>query len=667
VPRETTSRKMSLRAQLTLIVVAIVLAGFALTITILTRQAAGYQMNSAMQHAAELATRQGTEATAILRQGLETARTLAGALQALSHSGQFSRAAADAMLRETLQQNPGYVGVWSAWEPDAFDGRDADYAATPRSDASGRYLAQFNWDARRTTITQGVLADYDKPGAGDYYQIPKKTLKNALLEPYTYDFEGNSVLLTTISVPIVDQGRFVGAAGVDISLESLQDTIQGIHLYDHGYASLLSGQGMYVGDRDPALVGQTLSGQSGLDAGQLEAALRTIAAGEKQTYTLDDPATHAESTVIQVPIVIPGIQTPWAFAVTLPNAEVLHDIRTLEWTAAGLGLLSIILTSLVLAWALSRLVLRPLGGEPADAAALAARVAQGDLSQAIHLRPRDDFSLMYRLHGMQESLTQIIGRVREGADSVAQASSQISAGNLDLSSRTEQQSSSLAETAASMEEITATVRHSADSAEQASKLAEASTRAAGAGGEIVGQLTRTMAEINEKSQQIAEITGVIDSIAFQTNILALNAAVEAARAGEQGRGFAVVASEVRALAQRSATSAQEIRDLIQSSIGVMTTGNEQAAQASISMQGIVADISQVTDIIGEISAASREQTAGIEQINVAITQMDDVTRQNASLVEESATAAASLKEQADGLSKLVATFRLQAGSATAKG
>lgn len=652
-------RKLTLRNQLILLVVCIVAAGFALTISMLSRQAAKYQLDTSMSYATELAQSRGDDAADLLRQALETARTLASSLSALSATGHANRNDADAILYQVLQENPNYIGVWSAWEPNAFDGRDTQYANTSLSDGSGRYLAQFNWEDGQNKIAQGVLADYEQPGVGNYYQVPKKTGKNALLEPYSYSFGGKNVLLTTVSVPIHRQGNFVGVAGVDISLAGLQEIVQNIRLYDTGYASLLSTEGMFVGDRNSSMVGKKLSKERGLGEQELAATLRAIVAAKPLTTVLQDTVLNTEATVIQVPIHIGDIERPWAFTVTLPNNEVLRDIRNLQWVAIVLGLASVLLTCIGLWIAVNRLILRPLGGEPADANALAARVSQGDLSQEIAVRPNDQHSLMAQLRVMQDSLIDIISRVRQGADSVTTASSQISAGNLDLAARTEQQSSSLAETAVSMEQITATVRQNANNARQASIQAGDAVKVAGDGGALVNELVRTMGEINEKSQEMAEIIEVIDSIAFQTNILALNAAVEAARAGEEGRGFAVVAAEVRALAQRSAASASQIRGLIQTSVGVMEQGNKQAEAASTSMQGIIDGIGRVTDIISEISLASQEQTSGIEQINLAVTQMDDVTRQNASLVEESAAAASSLQQQADALSQLVSTFKLR--------
>jgi methyl-accepting chemotaxis protein len=306
----------------------------------------------------------------------------------------------------------------------------------------------------------------------------------------------------------------------------------------------------------------------------------------------------------------------------------------------------------------TRRLLAQLGGQPAEAVAVARAVADGDLTTQLNLRAGDTRSLMANLQSMQQSLARTVTQVREGSESVATASSQIADGNQDLSGRTEQQASALQQTASTMEELGTTVRHNADNARQANELAQSAASVAVKGGDVMGQVVETMKGINDSSRKIADIISVIDAIAFQTNILALNAAVEAARAGEQGRGFAVVASEVRSLAQRSAEAAREIKTLITASVERVDQGSVLVNLAGKTMDEIVASIGRVSGIVGEISSASTEQSSGVGQVSQAVQQMDEATQRNAALVEESAAAAENLKQQAQQLVQAVAVFRV---------
>jgi len=316
------------------------------------------------------------------------------------------------------------------------------------------------------------------------------------------------------------------------------------------------------------------------------------------------------------------------------------------------------LVGALMAWVITRSIVRPLAG----AVRVAEAVAEGNLASAIMAAGADEVGQLLRaLHRMNDSLVAIVSRVRNSADSIATGSSQIAAGNTDLSQRTEEQASNLQQTAASMEQLTATVKHNADTARAATQIANGATAAASAGGRVVGQVVTTMEEIVQSSRKVVDIIGVIDGIAFQTNILALNAAVEAARAGEQGRGFAVVAGEVRSLAQRSSEAARQIKTLIGASVEKVESGTHLVDEAGRSMADIVSQVRRVNDLIGEISAASLEQSTGIGQIGDAVNQLDQVTQQNAALVEESAAAAESLKVQAAQLAQAVSVFRLAAG------
>ena len=317
------------------------------------------------------------------------------------------------------------------------------------------------------------------------------------------------------------------------------------------------------------------------------------------------------------------------------------------------------------AWYIGRGLLRQLGGQPDYAAGIVSSIAAGDLSVAIDTAPHDSTSLLFAMKGMRDSLVNIVAQVRAGTETIATASSEIAAGNFDLSSRTERQAGTLEETASSMEELTGTVRQNADNARQANVLAESASEVAVRGGAVVAQVVETMASINESSKKIVDIIGVIDSIAFQTNILALNAAVEAARAGEQGRGFAVVATEVRNLAQRSASAASEIKALIGSSVDRVEAGARLVDEAGTTMEEIVSSVKRVTDIMAEISHASQEQSTGIESVNRAVGEMDEATQQNAALVEQATSAAASLQSEAQTLAAVVSVFKLDVAATPA--
>ncbi len=351
---------------------------------------------------------------------------------------------------------------------------------------------------------------------------------------------------------------------------------------------------------------------------------------------------------------------PWGWVIGTGVYVDTVDAAMLQRTS-GFAIGSLLLIGLMLGIGLliSRSILKQLGGEPAYAADVTQRIAGGNLAVAIELKHPNEPSLLVAIASMRDKFAAIVHQVRDGSEGVATASAEIAQGNTDLSARTESQASALQETAASMEQLSATVHQNADNARQANQLAKAASSTAVQGGEVVAQVVDTMKGINDSSRKIADIIGVIDGIAFQTNILALNAAVEAARAGEQGRGFAVVASEVRSLAGRSAAAAKEIKTLISDSVQRVEQGTALVDQAGSTMTEVVSSIRRVTDIMGEISAASGEQSAGVSQVGEAVSSMDQVTQQNAALVEQMAAAASSLKSQAHDLVEVVAVFRLR--------
>ncbi|WP_038237389.1 methyl-accepting chemotaxis protein, partial [Xanthomonas translucens] len=696
-------------------------------------------------------------------------------------SGQVRKTFSDILLRG-LRQHPNWTAMGTMWEPETFDGKDQAYVNAEGHDRSGRYMVYWAWQGDKQV--REPLRDYDVPGIGDWYLKARQQHRPTVVEPYLYEIDGAKVLMTTLTTPVLENGKFLGVVISDFGLDKLQQRLSKLRPLGEGQVRLLSPGGVIIADRDPALVGKKL------DDPATRALLAGIAKGETVTRQAADPQTGASDIEVYVPLQVGQTQERFALGVAVPRALLMAQARSLLWTIIAVGLCAALLLSAGLYLLLQRLVVKPL----ADAAEVSAAVADGRLDSRIQYRRNDelgrlfgslqrmqeqlravldaqkemaqrhdagqisyrmdegafpgdygrmvhdsnalaashiavklrlaqimgryaigdfsddmdrlpgekavltetmdtvkqnltamnreinqlasaaaagDFSvrgdaqrfqydframvdslnllmatadgnlqslstllqaiaagdLSLRMHGefqgvfatmrddanaTSEQLAAIVGRIQTAAMSINSAASEIATGNDDLSRRTEQQAASLEETAASMEELTSTVKQNAEHARQANQLAVGAASVASQGGEVVSQVVTTMSGIETSSKKIADIISVIDGIAFQTNILALNAAVEAARAGEQGRGFAVVASEVRTLAQRSAGAAKEIKSLIDDSVSQVANGSALVRQAGQTMTEIVSSVQRVTDIMGEISAASQEQYAGIE-------------------------------------------------------
>lgn len=647
----TAFHSLKLRTQVLLVVTAMIVGGFGLTISILSYKAASLQKESALQYSDTLSMQYAGAVKAEFEVAFDTARTLAHSLEGLHNAGLANRKLGDSMLKRVLEGNPSFIAVWTIWEPNAFDGRDNEFVNQPGTDATGRYVPYWHRSSGTAEVT--ALTDYDKPGAGDYYQLARKSGQETLLEPYPYDVGNRQELITSMVVPVFHQGKVVGAVGIDILLSEFQQKVSQIKPYGNGFASLLSNQATYVGDRDAANIGKPVPRDTVWNNIR-----KSITDGQSLNDTVYDHALDTVLMRIFQPIHIAYSKTPWSFAISVPESEVLKGVRSLRNTAIVIGLVSVLIVSLALAYLLDRLVIRPIGGEPAAASDLARQIADGNLNTTVQLSPGDNFSMLHAMKTMQEKLRNLVGDIRTGSENVSSAASEIALGNSDLSSRTENQAASLEETAASVEELTSTVGQNTDNVRSANQLAISASSTAGRASGKVSDAVGTMQQISEESRKMSEITTVIEGIAFQTNILALNAAVEAARAGEQGRGFAVVAQEVRTLAQRSANAAKEIKQLIDGSVSMIGKGSTQVTDAGKAMQEVVDTVQQVSDIMTEIAHASEEQSSGIQQINLAITSMDETTQQNAALVEEAMAAAHALEEQAQRLLKTVSVFKL---------
>ena len=646
------SRSLSLNAKICLTATVLVILSLAATSTVTgirsSRSAEESSMKlartTAREAAAAVQARMGSHLTTVL--GLaRTMRTTRGADIALT------RAQMSEMVKATVLDSEDLNGSTVTWEPDALDGKDAEYAGkAPEYDATGRAMPYYSREASGGLHVEPIVFA-DKPHANDWYDIPKSTGRIYMTEPHTYPINGKDVAMTSFNVPIMVKGVFSGVASVDFGLSRLSEILASLKVIDGGHLALVSNGGLYASNPDAA--------RTGRKADDIPAAgLEAIRQG--QTYEYAD--TRGEVHLLQPIRLRPDI-APWSIKLSFPQRVVTADARDLLTYTLLVSVLCAVVAAVVLVSVLNRLTkpLRVLGTAMAGLAG-----GNADLTARLEVRGKDELAQI--AGGFNEfvaKLQHVLARVRHSSDNVALASTEISQGNADLSARTEQQAGALEETAASMEELTSTVRQNADNARQANQLAQGASEIAARGSAVVAQVVDTMGSIKASSQKIVDIIGVIDGIAFQTNILALNAAVEAARAGEQGRGFAVVASEVRNLAQRSASAAKEIKGLIGDSVDKVGAGSTLVGEAGHTMEEILASVRRVTDIVVEISAASAEQSNGIAQVNQAIAQMDGTTQQNAALVEQAAAASESLHDQAALLVSLVGEFRIDADTPAA--
>lgn len=638
--KRNTGKKLKARTLMLISIFVTITAGFLVTIGLLIWQAMAQQEAVAKKHLQQIAQTETLQVSQQLDSALIAARDVGNSAWSLREAGLADRKGLDQLLRDYLHAHNDFLSMSLAFEPNAFDGKDAEFAGKPEQDPAGRYARYVDRDSAGNPALHNLL-DYETPGSGNYYVLPRQRQKEVIIEPYIYPYNGVDVMLTSIAAPIMRNGKFQGSVTSDFSLATLQKRIGAIKPWDGvGYAVLLSAENNVVSSPDKAAIGKPYKG--------------SITGSEVVRF--DDPQLGEPAFITWRTIAVGNSGTPWKLAIITPVSVVMAEAWHFLMNAIVMMVLSIIIVSLVVALVFTRKVARPVGGEPSEAAEIALSVAQGDLSSTIPVQRGDSSSIFYALHAMQGQLHRIVSTITDASNSVRAGSSEIAAGNLDLASRTEEQAAAIVETAASMEQIAVTVKNNADNAHKATRLTEQATDIAGQGEALVDEVVDVINKIDESAQKIGDINSIIDGIAFQTNILALNAAVEAARAGEQGRGFAVVAGEVRSLAQRSANAAKEISTLIDESTGRVSKGVALVNETGAMMKQIIDAVSNVHLVINEIVQALDEQTKGINQVSVAVNQMDSATQQNASLVQQISAAAMSLEEQAKSLEETLAFF-----------
>ncbi|MBW7718730.1 methyl-accepting chemotaxis protein [Enterobacter kobei] len=632
--------KMSVKTLMLLSIFLTVTVGFTATIGFMMWQWMAQQDSLAKKHIRQIAEVQSLQVSKEMDSALAAARDMGNSALALRDAGISDRQSLNQLLIHYLAAHPQFLSMSMAFEPNAFDHQDAAFAGQSGEDPAGRYARYVDRDASGKPALH-LLTDLETPGSGDYYLLPKQRQKEVIIEPYIYPYNGVDVMLTSIAAPIMADGKFLGSVTSDFSLATLQAMTGAIKPWNGtGYALLLSAENKVVFSPDKQATGKPYAGKiTGHDV-----------------IRENDPLLNEEAFITWQDIAIGNSQTPWKLAIVTPVSEVMAEARAFLLKAIVLMVLSIVVVSLVMAQIFTRKVDRPVGGEPSDAAGIALAVARGELNNTIPVRAGDTRSIFYALHTMHMQLKRIVDNISDASHSVRGGTSEISAGNLDLASRTEEQAAAIVETAASMEEISATVKNNADNAHKATTLTDRAASLAGHGETLVNDVVTVIGEIDDSARKIGEINSIVDGIAFQTNILALNAAVEAARAGEQGRGFAVVAGEVRNLAQRSANAAKEISQLIAESSGRVNKGVELVNETGVMMKQVIEAVSHVHLVINDIVQALDEQNRGISQVSTAVNQMDSTTQQNASLVQQISAAALSLDEQAKSLEKTLAFF-----------
>ncbi|GAK49430.1 methyl-accepting chemotaxis sensory transducer [Candidatus Moduliflexus flocculans] len=682
--------------------------------------------SQATREAHEIAYRYGNVVKLEIEVAFHTARAMAQMFEGMKSSDAVpQRAVTNAVLRQVLETYPQFLGVWTCWEPNQFDGRDAEFAGTPNHDATGRYIPY--WVRTSAGPALEPLKYYDVEGDGDWYLRPKKSKQETLLDPFTYPIEGKDVLMTTISVPIIVDQTVVGVTGVDIALTTFEEMVQHIHPFNVGSLAIIAHNGMYVAHVEHEKTGQMVAASE--EWPTVNAQVEQGRAVVRAEYAEE---LHSDILRIFVPVQLGMTTTPWAVAVTIPMKPVLHDTTVMVYQSVGLGVVALALMIAAIIF-IARSVTQPLQqiicasqelargnfaqeivtvhhdeigdlahtyqemkdtiravltetemlitavqegqlitrghaqrfqGEWqalilginrlidafADPITVMAeyiqRIAQGDLTETLRADYQGDFkAMMQQVQAMATKLTEVVRHVKTAAQDVAQRSREMNVVAEQMSQGASQQAAATEEVSASMQEMAANIHQSADNAKLAENMALKSAEDARAGNQAVTELIQAM-------EVIAERISIVQEIASQTNMLSLNATIEASRAQEYGKGFSVVASSVRELAHQTRTAADEIRALVHSSVVL-------SAQAGEVLQRLVPNSEKTAELVQEISVSSQEQSRGVEQVNLAVQQLDSVTQHTAATAEEVASTAESLTLQADALQQAMAFFTVK--------
>jgi methyl-accepting chemotaxis protein len=581
----------SLKTRMLVSICSIAFLAFAVTIAFVSIKASDMAKTEALDKAEQIAYRYSGVVKSEIDIALDAARTLAQTFVGLKKSEAMpERKVLDKILIQILEDNPSFLGVWTAWESNALDGKDKEFAETPGHDKTGRYIPYWYRDGGTTALD--ALVDYDKEGAGDYYLLAQRSGQETIVEPYVYSVGGKDVLITSVVAPIKYKGKVIGVAGIDFSLDTFSKLIQKIKPFETGNAALISNIGSYVAHVDPAKAGTDI--------------------GNSAKWTEAKQAIQSGSMLIQegdierifVPVNLGLTVTPWSFLINIPMEKVLEKANGIMYASIIIGVISLVILLIV---------------------------------------------VLLIANGLANPLKQIASSLGTGADQIADASSQVSTSSQSMAVGASDQAASIEETSSSIEEMSSMTKQNAQNAGEADNLMKEANQVVNTANESMEKLTHSMEDISKASEETSKIVKTIDEISFQTNLLALNAAVEAARAGEAGAGFAVVADEVRNLAMRAADAAKNTAELIEGTVKKVDEGSKLVSTTNEAFSKVADSTGKVGDLVAEISQASSEQSDGIEQINTAISTMDKTVQQNAASAEESAAASEEMNAQAEQL------------------
>lgn len=594
--------RFNLKARMLVSICTIAFVAFTVTVVIVAVKASNMSKTEALEKAEEIAYRYGASVKSEIDVAMDSARTLAQAFEGFREGGFVpSRSFVNDMLKSIISKNDQFLGVWTCWEPNAFDDADTQWADVMGHDSTGRYIPYWNRSSGEAKMEP--LVDYDKPGAGDYYLLSKQSGKETIVNPYTAQVQGKNVLITTVVSPVLFEGQFIASVGINIPLANFQNLIAGIKPFETGSASLIGNNGVFVSHVDQDKIGKDIS-VSGIGQ-EVKDAIKT-----GRQMIVDDYSESLKTDIkrIFVPLTIGHTITPWSLAVNIPMDKVLEHAAGIRNVTILIGIASL-LSMIIVVYFIAQGIAKPMN-----------RIAEG---------------------------------LFEGSKQVTAASTQVSAGSQSLAEGASEQAASIEETSSSLEEISSMTKQNAENARIADNLVQDANRVAKEANESMKELVASMDDISKASEETQKIIKTIDEVAFQTNLLALNAAVEAARAGEAGAGFAVVADEVRNLAMRAAEAARGTADLIDNTIKAVQKGNSLTVSTQKAFLENINISVKVGELISEIAAASHEQADGIEQVNKAVSEMDRVVQGVAANAEESASASERMSAQSEQMKNIV--------------